>query len=119
MKVNASEGESSISRLWPSVPPPLPLRPMINHRSMDSDYYMNEGMDPEKPYIPISVNVGYPARTSWLNDDISTHEYEPIPHDYDHLPHGSATNLADQSVDDCPPAVPTPDADNPASDAQN
>lgn len=116
VKRNVSEGESTLSKLWVSVPPPLPLRPKTNHRSMDLDYYVNEGMDPERPYIPVSANAGYPARTSWLNDDVSIHEYEPIPNDYDHLPHESATDLAEQSVDDGLPVSLTPDT---ASDAQN
>ena len=79
--------------LWSDFSPPLPTgpRPNLRRASQNSEYYVNEGEDPEKPYQSIPPYVimasnfsGHqrlqppPALNQYINHSATDHVYDTV-----------------------------------------
>ena len=104
---NSDDAITTIN-LWNDVSPPLPLgpRPNLKRASQSSDYYMNEGEDPEKPYCSIPPYISMASHSAheqlreYSAEQRSKNHYSHLydrssQHVYDNLPDDSEVEMPD------------------------
>ena len=98
---NNSDDVITTINLWNDVSPPLPLRPRPNLKraSQMSDYYMNEGEDPEKPYCSIPPYISMASHSAHEQLRVSSARTTSENH-YSHLYDRSSRHIYDNMPDD-------------------